>query len=165
MLILGTSNILNCIDETYTVYNLTSYLEGIPSLLDLLPTIDIIKNIDDNNMEQVYHNVIMNNDNAFMMMMSIVLPLYEGNNVLLLIGENPELDILHECLTRYLQTRYGIIGNVIYDESDFDSCIDKQFTNMRHFIALDEDKKRWSYLYTSQNMSKTSNGEVHINGY
>lgn len=165
MLILGTPNILNCIDETYVVYNLTSYLEGYQSLTDLLPTIDIIKNIDDNNMEQVYYNVIMGNDDAFMIMMSIVLPLYEGYNVLLLIGQNPELDILHECLSRYLQARYGIISNVIYEESDFDSCIDRQFTTMQNFLSLDEDKKRWSYLYTEKNMVKRSDGRIDINGY
>ena len=119
-----------CINQevmTYTpfkVYNMSSLLELGIRLNNLIPPIynpdgSLMDFRDERQFDQWYANYLMSNNAAFVDMMSIVYDLYNGINVLVLIGHDDYKDIITESFIKFIQQRYGYNSNLLNDYNDW----------------------------------------------
>ena len=130
------------------VYNYTSPLEGFP-VLRLRPMREELMNINDGRFDYSYEEYIFKNDQTFLEMMKIIMPLYMNQNVCLLIKQGEPFTSMAESLLKIIQHRYGYNGILINDPYDL-SMIDEEFDESDFstpgLSMLDADKERYSYL-------------------
>jgi hypothetical protein len=144
-----TPNIIfvNNANKTGTrIYNISSSLEGYDRLISLTPPrfYDQFNHpIDFRDQElfgQYYTAYVLSNKEPFMALMDIVYNLYEGYDVLLLIGRDEFRDILTETISKIIQQRYGYISNIISDLCDLEGLQEGQFS-IQGLYTLDQDKE------------------------
>lgn len=128
------------------VFNFTSLLEGVPRLFNLVPPFNMAYDAKD--FDIMYYNYIMNNDNVFCELMSIMSNLYEDNNVIILIGNEDEF--VSESLQKLIQERYGIIAYRIEDIDDIPT-VDKTEFDINGVFNIDQDMDRYSILLLRNN--------------
>ena len=160
MILFGTTKILESIPSNYIVYNLSSYVENIQRVY-LLPPSEIAESfLDEKSFDLQYANFILNDDFSFMELMKIMIPIYEGKDVLLLISES--LENITESLMKFISGRYGIIPYLVYEEEDLDYLNESNFT-VNGLYNLDIDKNRYSVLYARLNMN--AKGDLNYDGF
>lgn len=136
--------------------NLTSYYADIPNLSMLIPSINYIpENVlsgdcADPTFDIAYHGYILSNDNAFIELMSIMVPEYinPGTLVQILISVSDYRDIIAESLMKLIQQRYGHNCYYVKDLEDF-LYIEEQDYNIPGLFALDKDIERWRIIMNS----------------
>lgn len=146
------------------ILNLSSYKEGIEKLNLLPPTNGTLPFKDEKEFDIAYANYIMSNDFTFMELMKIIIPIYEGKDVYIVVSRSPYFDMITESLTKFIQVRYSIISQYVYDFDDLDFIdMDLSFTNIQGLYNLDVDKERFSRLIAPTLIQK--DGEIQYDGY
>lgn len=160
MILFGTTKILEFISSDYIIYNLSSYIETIQKIY-LLPPSEIADSfLDEKSFDMQYANFILNDDFSFMELMKIIIPIYEGKDVLLLISES--LEHITESLMKFISGRYGIISYLVYEKEDLEYLNESDFS-LNGLYNLDIDKNRYSIIYTKMNMN--NEGVLRYEGY
>lgn len=146
------------------ILNLSSYKEGIEKLNLLPPTNGTLPFKDEKEFDIAYANYIMSNDFTFMELMKIIIPIYEGKDVYIVVSRSPYFDMITESLTKFIQVRYSIISQYIYDFNDLEFIdMDLSFANIQGLYNLDVDKERFSRLIAPTLIQK--DGEIQYDGY
>lgn len=159
MILFGTTNVIPYLDDGYIIYNLSSYTEQYERI-HLLPSDDIGKYYnDEKTFDLLYANSILQDDFYFMELMKIMIPIYEGKDVLLLISER--FENITESLMKFISGRYGIISYIVNEAEDLEYLNESNFT-INGLYNLDIDKNRFSRIYAISNMK---DGEVEYNGF
>ena len=150
----GDQNNLNGIK----CFNLSSCYEGYPRLNYLTPPRMVggypINYNDPTNFFILYQQYVLSDPNAFMELMDIIDALYDGYDVIILIGTDPIRDVLTEALFKLIQTRYGYIGNIVMGPEDVEGLKQGSFS-IFGLPNLDYDKE----IYW-QNIARTTNADV-----
>ena len=140
------------------IYNFSSLREGFPRL-NLMPPYSLGAN-SEYDFDVKYMNYILQNDLIFMNFMTIILEIYNGNNVYLLVSEDDWSMMLIDSLMKLIQQRYGINGILVNTLEDYVYARDESFTDYG-VINLDQDKERYAYLDQKYKMmGGESNGSV-----
>ena len=145
MLIVGDHKCVGYLSPHIKIYNISSLLEGYIKL-NILPY--PVRYSDEKEFDLAYALYILEHDNVFFDMMKIIYNLYIGNDVYLLITIDQFSEIVTESLLKFIQQRYGYIGNRINDPEDLETLVPGDFTLFGVF-NLDQDKERFSYLITN----------------
>lgn len=146
------------------ILNLSSYKEGIEKLNLLPPTNGTLPFKDEKEFDIAYANYIMANDFTFMELMKIIIPIYEGKDVYIVVSRSPYFDMITESLTKFIQVRYSIISQYVYDFNDLEFIdMDLSFANIQGLYNLDVDKERFSRLIAPTLIQK--DGEIQYDGY
>ena len=132
---------------SFKIYNMSSLLELGIRVNNLYPPLyksdGLMMDIYDERMfDQWYADYLMSNNAAFIDMMSIVYDLYNGINVLILIGKNDYKDIITESFAKFIQQRYGYNSNMLNDSDDWYYMKESSFT-IQGIYNLDIDKERF----------------------
>lgn len=138
--------------EKYIVYNLNSLYEGPFKLASLMPINFAINtnNIDSREFDRNYAVYLQQNDQAFLDLMKILYPLYEGDNVLILVNMQIEInEVIVESLIKYLQQMYGISSNYAEEFEDLENIPECAFS-VQGLEKLDYDRAR--YVKTLERM-------------
>lgn len=146
----GISNIIK--------YNLTSYIADVPKLDMLIPSPEFIPedvlrgDCTDASFDIAYHQYILQNDYAFLQLMSIMVPEFTEPGILIqiLINVSNYRDIISESIMKLIQQRYGHNTFYVYNPEDF-LYIEPQTFSVPGLFALDEDRNRW-LIMTSGNL-------------
>lgn len=160
MILFGTTEVLQYIDSSYSILNLSSFMERYERVC-LLPPESLKPYINsEKDFDLMYANFILNDDFYFMELMKIIMRVYEGKNVLLLIHES--LEFVTESLMKFINGRYGLVPLIVTCEEDLEEIKESNFS-INGLYNLDIDKNRFSKLYTMCNM--TEKGTVEYNGF
>ncbi|MCK9198843.1 MAG: hypothetical protein M0P49_04500 [Bacilli bacterium] len=149
MLIVGDHKCVGCLSPHIKIYNVSSLLEGYIKL-NILPY--TVRYSDEKEFDLAYALYILEHDNVFFDMMRIIYNLYIGNDVYLLITVDQFSEIVTESLLKFIQQRYGYIGNRINDPEDLGTLVPGDFTLLGVF-NLDQDKERFSYIIANSILS------------
>lgn len=143
-------------------YNLSSYYSNIPTLNMLIPSPDYISedlmqgdcSIPTFDIE--YHNFIIQNNDAFIQFMNIMITAFSSPDVLVqvLINVSPFRDVITESLVKLIQQRYGYNVYIIYELNDF-IYTEESDMSIPGLFAMDQDIMRW------QLMNPSLNGELY----
>ena len=150
MLLLGRINNLATTERT-KILNFNSLNEKYPRL-HLMPPMNLgSKNEYDFDMK--YAAYILNDPNAFFDLMQIMYPLYEGEDVFLLVDDGPVMEMIVESFQKFIQQRYGYNAVRIYTQDDY---IQAQNTRMQFdptygLMNLDADKQRYAMMFMNIN--------------
>lgn len=162
MLIFGDHNCLPAnvnIDSPIKVFNLSSYIQGYPSLSSLLP--NGVGMMHPETFDMGYFDYIFNNDKAFAELMIIISELYNGNSVYLIITHSPFYDTVSESLAEIIKQRYGYISFFINEISDYLYIPRAENTGDFSILGLQNvDNDRMRYVNILE-----SNGLVEIEDY
>ena len=131
-------------------FNLSSYYNDAPNLDALIPSSEFITpdvltgdcSIPLFDIE--YHNYILNNNNAFIQFMNIIIPAYTSPDVLvhIMIKQSPFRDVITESLLKLIQQRYGYNAYIINEIEDF-VYADESDMSIPGLFTLDQDLIRW----------------------
>lgn len=134
-------------------YNLSSLYEGFP-VLNLLSTPigsipESVLNGDCNTPEFdiSYSNYIFSDNNAFMQLMGIIIPVYQDPNTLIqiLVDQSRFRDCITESLAKLIQQRYGYNTNFIYNIEDLLYVEEPDFS-IPGLFRMDSDLLRYTQL-------------------
>lgn len=148
----------NCIPdiENLQIYNLSSLLEGYPSL-GILPPVNHVDYMNELEFDISYSNYIMNNDTIFFEFFSkVIYPLYNGLDVFLIVTRNIFYDRITESLFKFIQQRYQYLSAIINEEDDIDHINPDIRFGINGIYNLDLDKDRWTVMYTQINMDSST---------
>lgn len=159
MIVFGSSNNIGLNDWTIRaveegnlkIFNLCSMSEKGEGLFSLIPlfTSNMYDPEREKEFDLAYANYIMNEDNAFMDLMKIIYPEYANSseNIIIYIMVNfDEIRVtVIESLVKFIQQRYGINCNIIYDPMDWEAVVPSEF-HITGLYNLDQDKERYSEL-------------------
>lgn len=131
----------------FKVYNMSSLLELGIRLNNLIPPVynpdgSLMDFNDERMFDQWYANYLTTNNAAFIEMMNIIYDLYNGINVLILIGHDDYKDIITESFAKFIQQRYGYNSNMLNDYNDWYYMRESSFT-IQGIYNLDIDKERF----------------------
>lgn len=148
----------NGVDEDMCILNLSSLYEGLDRVL-LAPSIQPMLN-DEKNFDIEYANYIFSNDNKFVELMKIMIPLYLGTNVFLAVTRNEETyDIVTESLCKLIQQRYGYNYQLINSPDDI-NWYDQSGFSASGIQLFDQDRDRYVMI-----MQMNGNGVVIDDNY
>lgn len=139
---------INLIDDS-VVLNLSSLYERVERL-NIIPTLynNDIFSVD---FDLYYGEFIFNNNDVFKRYMKIIMPLYNGKNVIVLVTRSTNSDAVTESLIKIIQDRYGYISNNIFSKEDCDYLVEGKFS-VFGIQALDYDKDRLMKLIELDSM-------------
>ena len=157
LLLAGTSMNLTTTNET-KILNVSSMNERYPRL-HLLPPIDF-RCIPPSNPEMAeyefdlrYAEWLLSNEDAFIDLMQIVFPLYQGFDIFMLITEaDPVLISYNESLFKFIQQRYGYNTVIVRSIEDLFNAEDYQPEGI-HVSNLLNDKDRLTYIFESRRLA------------
>ncbi len=149
MLLLG--RIINlATTERTKILNFNSLNEKYPRL-HLMPPMTLgSKNEYDFDMK--YAAFILNDQNAFFDPMQIVYPLYEGDDVFLLVDEGPIMEMIVESFQKFIQQRYGYNSAYITCLDDLLNAEDGDFSELGT-LNMRDDRERLSYMLESERLA------------
>lgn len=133
--------------------NLTSYHSDVPTLNLLIPSSDYISEDLLNgdcatpDFDVAYHSFIINNDAAFLQLMSIIIPVFTDPDTLvqILINVSNFRDVITESLCKLIQQRYGYNSYIVYELEDFLYTEESDMT-IPGLFSIDSDIQRWYSL-------------------
>lgn len=129
-------------------FNFSSLTETLPRLGYLLP--DLGQDIYRDDIEIIYSNYVFFNDNPFVQMMHVIMPLYEGANVFICTSGdtmNQYISTMNELLQNLIQNRYGYHSAIINDPEDLESFDESMFGfSVQGIKIFDQDKERWTLM-------------------
>jgi hypothetical protein len=145
-IVFGDIDILRRSGNMFTkVYNLLSIVEAGTRLHYLIPAFRIngVDFGDEVLFDNEYINYVYGNNDSFLEIMSIVVDVYEGEDVYILIdNDTNSKDILTESIIKILQQRYGIIANYIHDTSDLEGLVDTSLS-LEGLYNFGQDRDRY----------------------
>lgn len=156
ILFVDNKNILNYIyaklDNKCIVYNFTSLYSDYENLI--LAHVNSIS--DENNtpiniyiegveFDKKYADLIMSDMRYFIDLIKIMLPLYEGYNVILMVYHDYYRDNLMEALIKFISIRYGYRSFIINDIEDLDTISEPKFSPYG-LMQLDTDIKAYEEM-------------------
>jgi hypothetical protein len=145
-IVFGDIGILRRSGNMFTkVYNLLSIVEAGTRLHYLIPVFRIngVDFGDEVLFDKEYINYVYGKNDSFLEIMSIVVDVYEGEDVYILIdNDTNSKDILTESIIKILQQRYGIIANYIYDTSDLEGLVDTSLS-LEGLYNFGQDRDRY----------------------
>ena len=151
MLLVGDIRCLPDNLDNLIILNLSSLAEGFQRVR-LVPSFTTAYS-NDKEFDIVYANYIFSNDEMFMQFMSIVFPLYNGQDVFLLVSRNENTyDIITESICKLIQQRYGYNYQLLNFKEDIDYYDDSDFS-IFGLANLDIDKERMTMLMVEYNPS------------
>ena len=139
----------------FRVYNFSSLYSGFDSLAPLVTNmyrvnpgnIPQYEFIDTVTFDLNYANAILNTPNMFEALIKIVMPVYQGEIVMLLVHRDPYRDSLMESLIKLLQQRYSLSCWVVEDLADVESIHELPITQ-NGLLMIDQDIKTYDRLYS-----------------
>ena len=142
-------------NEPMIILNLTGLVEGYQRV-NLVPQSGYqLDFTDDNNFDIEYYQYIFSNQQPFIELMKIIMPLYEGNDVFLLVSRGVDsFDKFTESLIKIIEARYGYTGVMILnDPSDYPDTFDRAKIMDEFSIpglnCLDQDKEKYTFMIES----------------
>jgi hypothetical protein len=138
------------------VYNFTTMVDRVEQLKNLVPDLapwqQSIGFFDEFAFDTSYAQFIKTNDFAFLDLMKIMVPIYKGEDVLVLTDTSiPIYEILTESLVKFIDTFYGFIPSVVKELEDFECVRDSSFT-AQGILNLDSDRIRYVALVARYNI-------------
>ena len=151
------------------VLNFTSLYSGYPSLAPLttnmynmnqsgLPTNIYVDTVE---FDMQYANAIFRDDKMFEAFMSIMIPVHEGVNVILLVHRDPYRDSLMESIIKLIQQRYGYNSWIVEDVDDIECLHEPTFTPYG-IMALDADIRHYDELYNCGRVSSRIINPINV---
>lgn len=138
-------------------FNLSSYFNDYPTLNLLVPSPQFISedllngDCTTPEFDMSYHNFILNNDEAFLQFMNIMIPVFSNPDVLvqILINVSNFRDVITESLIKFIQQRYGYNSYLVYNLDDF-VCVEESDMSVPGLFAMDQDLQRWQMMIGSE---------------
>ena len=139
-------------------YNLTSYYNDCPTLNKLIPSVATMpeESIDGDApslpaFDIAYGQYIFGDNEAFMQLMNIIIPVYMNPDCLvqILISNSDFRDTITESLIKLIQQRYGYNVFIINTIEDFLYINELDFS-IPGLFGLTEDLNRWRSLMPPQ---------------
>lgn len=149
MLILGDPRLAPTWREGLVIFNFTSMVEGLDRLNIIPPPIE---RADDYTFDMYYANWLVNDPNGFDSLVRLIYLLYLGYDVYLCASEYYYTENINESLLKFIQARYGYIGNVIHTMEDLNYVKEGEFS-LGGLANLDMDKERYCSI-AMQNILK-----------
>ena len=150
MLLLGKIQNLATTERT-KILNFNSLNEKYPRL-HLMPPLNLgSKNEYDFDMK--YAAYIMNDPNVFFDLMQIMYPLYEGEDVFLLVDDGPIMEMIVESFQKFIQQRYGYNSAYITCLDDLLNADDGDFSELGT-MNMRDDRERLSYMLESERLGR-----------
>lgn len=153
MIIFGAPNVVLPIIQgrnDFVVYNLSANIvnQSIPTLnLQYLKGLDFTNKDYDN----IFANMVFENDSIFIEFMKLILPLRDGYNVAILIYREENLfDPFSETIAKLIQQRYGYNYQMINTMDDYNEWDDSNFDINGTFL-LDRDSDRYIQIMARVN--------------
>ena len=152
MIIFGPPNAIDFNRPNMIILNLSSMMEGFERV-SILPSF-----VCQPGTEQVFDNMyaayILNNDIIFYEFMKIMIPVYNGNDVYVIVSEM--FDYVTESLQKFILARYGIFCSNVYSLEDWDVVTNSSF-DINGVYNIDIDKERFIGVFIDVNGVKTYN--------
>lgn len=129
--------------QSCSIFNFSSLVQGYSNLEDLLPR--GVDTSSEENFDMSYFDYIFNNEEVFVTFMTIIMKLYNGDNVYLIVNHNNFYDHLSESLADIIKQRYGIISFFINEMSDYNDLLNRNIEvdfSVPGLYNLDNDKMR-----------------------
>lgn len=134
-------------------YNLTSYYNHAPTLNLLIPSLAAVpENILNGDcttpeFDISYHSFIINNDQAFIQFMNIMVPVFNSSDTLVhvLINVSNFRDVITESLLKLIQQRYGYNAYIVNELDDFLYANESDFS-IPGLFTMDKDIQRWQLM-------------------
>lgn len=145
MLILGDPRLAPTWRDNLVIFNFTSMVEGIDKLNIIPPPIE---RTDDYTHDMYYANWLINDPNGFDSLIRLMYLLYLGYDVYLCTSDFYYTENINESLLKFIQARYGYIGNVIHTMEDLDFVKEGEFS-LGGLANLDMDKDRYTKMAIS----------------
>ena len=161
MLYYGNSSIIPILKDGTSVYNITSYREGLQTL-NLLPPFDRrLYTNDCRDFDIEYAKWIFDYDVPFYDFFRIVFDLYSGYDVCLIMTDDDWSENIIESLLKLIQQRYGYNGCRIYDLDSYIYAQNNITSGFEGFglASFDFDRDRFSRLALSINPNLIKIGE------
>lgn len=142
-------------DEPMIILNLTGLVEGYQRVNLVPQTSYQLDFTDDNNFDIQYYQYIFSNQQPFMELMKIIMPIYEGNDVFLLVSRGIDsFDKFTESLIKIIEARYGYTGVMLLnDPSDYPDIFERakivEEFSISGLNCLDQDKNNYVYMIES----------------
>lgn len=128
------------------IFNFSSLKEGFSKLNLIQACNQIPYSIESKEFDIEFAKLLLE-DNYFIDLMKIIIPIYYGKNIFLLIDNNSNYSIVAESLQKFIQERYGLLSYIIYDAQDFldiyNRAIDETEFSINGLYNLDIDKNRY----------------------
>ena len=139
--------------EKTVIFNVASLLEGYRRLEALTPPREVsgfyMDPNDPNKFYELYKIYLSQNRDAMLEIMDIAYALYEGMDVILLIGaDDLYRDTLRECIAKVFIERYGYLSSIIMDTNDIESIVDRSFA-IWGLMQFDKDKEWYTTTQTA----------------
>lgn len=149
MLLLGRIQNLATTERT-KILNFNSLNEKYPRL-HLIPPLDLgSKNEYDFDMKYAYY--LLNDPNAFIDLMQIMYPLYQGDDVFLLVDDGPIMEMIVESFQKFVQQRYGYNSAYITCLDDLLNADEGDFSELGT-MNMRDDRERLSYMLESERLA------------
>lgn len=139
MLTLGDPRLAPTWREGLIIFNFTSMVEGIDRLNIIPPPIE---RTDDYTFDMYYANWLINDINGFDSLVRLMYLLYLGYDIYLCTSDYYYTENINESLLKFIQARYGYIGNVIHTMEDLNYVKEGEFS-LGGLANLDMDKERY----------------------
>ena len=155
MLIFGPSRVLKELDDqSFKVLNLSSAYEYgysinnvIPPLYNGMPIDQLFNPENDKAFDLWFINYIFSpGSKAFVEFFSIIMHIYNGDNVFVLIDDTNEVfNIITESVIKIIQQRYGINSLLVADFADL-SIYESEYTtfSIHGLYNFDQDRMRYA---------------------
>ena len=141
-------------EQKWWVYNFMCLVNIGRYVNDLFPPkqmLEFFRNSDMGSPEfdKYYTEYILNEDNAFVAFMDIMMGQYYGGNAFVLYDDNsPLIDNLVDSISKLIEFRYGLVPRIVHEEIDLfylgnDDAMSPQ--GIEFFMA---DKERYTQLVT-----------------
>jgi hypothetical protein len=135
------------------VYNLCSYIEGYPQL-DLVPyaseiPAELMLHCDENDdFDRAYAEYVIANHTAFRSLMSVIYPIYEDPDTLVIIlyYETYYYHAIMESIISLIKNRYGYYCYIVDEAEDALECLDDISFTPFGLLNLDQDVIRYATL-------------------
>lgn len=151
MIIFGPANAIDY-DRQMVILNLSGFVERFERV-NILPTF-VCQPGTEAIFDRMYVEYILNNNQVFYEFMKIMIPLYNGNDVYVIVSDM--LDYATESLQKFILARYGIIANNIYSLEDWATVMESSF-NITGVYNIDIDKERFINVFIDYNGMKVFN--------
>lgn len=127
------------------MYNFSSLTQLVPRLVYLFPAFD--PSVPREQLEYQYYQYLAFNENAFVELMQIMFPLYEGKDVFICISTgdvNVMTSWMNELLMGYIKDRYGYMPVIINESEDIIAFNESDFRfSLQGILNMDSDRERY----------------------
>lgn len=143
--------------ENSVVWNLSSYIETVPSVR-IMPPISRVAYFDSLNFDQELYRYLYTSDSVFYEFFGkVMMPVYDGRDVILLINHDDDIfDSIVESIFKIMQERYDYQGGVILNSAEDYEYLNRSVDvfSARGITVFDQDKERYTKIDMALNMRR-----------